>query len=92
MAPTMALLIWSQLRPTTSCKEAIRVAVGGMVAMIPQGLVLLLSVAFAVGVVRLGRRNVLVQELPRWRASPGSTSSASTRPARSPRAGSLSTR
>jgi cation-transporting ATPase E len=31
--------------------------------MIPEGLVLLTSVAFAAGVVRLGRRRVLVQEL-----------------------------
>jgi cation-transporting ATPase E/undecaprenyl-diphosphatase len=32
--------------------------------MVPEGLVLLTSIAFAVGVVRLGRRRVLVQELP----------------------------
>lgn len=64
MAPTMALLIWSQLKANDALKEAIRVAVGGMVAMIPQGLVLLTSVAFAVGVVRLGRLQVLTQELP----------------------------
>jgi cation-transporting ATPase E/undecaprenyl-diphosphatase len=32
--------------------------------MVPEGLVLLTSVAFAVGVVRLARRRVLVQELP----------------------------
>ncbi|NQV05348.1 HAD-IC family P-type ATPase [bacterium] len=64
MAPTMVLLVWSQLQANPSVKEAVRVSVGGMVAMIPQGLVLLTSVAFAVGVVRLGRRNVLVQELP----------------------------
>jgi magnesium-transporting ATPase (P-type) len=32
--------------------------------MIPEGLVLMTSVAFAVGVVRLGRRRCLVQELP----------------------------
>ncbi|HEX5630540.1 MAG TPA: HAD-IC family P-type ATPase [Acidimicrobiia bacterium] len=64
MLPTMAILIWSQLRANPELNEAIRVAVGGMVAMIPQGLVLLTSVAFAVGVVRLGRRNTLVQELP----------------------------
>ena len=63
MVPTMALLILSQLQANDVLKEAIRVAVGGMVAMVPQGLVLLTSVAFAVGVVRLGRANVLVQEL-----------------------------
>ena len=64
MAPTSALLIWSQLQANDQVKEAIRVAAAGMVAMIPQGLVLLTSVAFAVGIVRLGRRKVLVQELP----------------------------
>ena len=64
MAPTMVILVWSQLRANDEWGEAIRVAVGGMVAMIPQGLVLLTSIAFAVGVVRLGKRHVLVQELP----------------------------
>ena len=64
MVPTMALLIFSQLQANDELKEAIRVAVAGMVAMVPEGLVLLTSVAFAVGVVRLGRSNVLVQELP----------------------------
>src|SRR2546423_1389269 len=39
-------------------------AVAGIVTMIPEGLVLLTSVAFAVGVVRLGRRRCLVQQLP----------------------------
>ena len=38
--------------------------VGGLVTMVPEGLVLLTSIAFAVGVVRLGRRQLLVQELP----------------------------
>ena len=64
MIPTIALLIWSQVQANDDLSEAIRVAVAGMVAMIPQGLVLLTSVAFAVGVIRLGRRQVLVQELP----------------------------
>ncbi len=31
---------------------------------VPEGLVLMTSLAFAVGVVRLGRRQCLVQELP----------------------------
>ena len=64
MVPISALLIWSQLQANDEIKEAIRVAAAGMVAMIPQGLVLLTSVAFAVGIVRLGKRKVLVQELP----------------------------
>ncbi len=44
-------------------KEAVPGAVAAMVGMIPEGLILLTSVALAVGVVRLGRRKALVQEL-----------------------------
>ena len=38
--------------------------VAGLVAMVPQGLVLLTSIAFGVAAVTLARRHVLVQELP----------------------------
>ncbi|ASU84339.1 magnesium-transporting ATPase [Nocardiopsis gilva YIM 90087] len=44
--------------------EALRGMVAALVSMVPEGLVLLISIAFAVGVVRLGRRHCLVQELP----------------------------
>ena len=64
LIPTAALLLISQLRSNGSVRDALRVSVGGTVAMVPEGLVLLTSVAFAVGVVRLARRRVLVQELP----------------------------
>ncbi|MDH3470443.1 MAG: HAD-IC family P-type ATPase [Acidimicrobiia bacterium] len=64
IVPTVALLVWSQLEATNSVKEGLRGAIAGAVGMVPQGLVLLTSVAFAVGVVRLGRRQALVQELP----------------------------
>ena len=62
--PMIALLVWSQVRGGDEFLTALRGAVAGAVAMIPQGLVLLTSMALAVGVIRLGRRNVLVQELP----------------------------
>ncbi len=62
--PVIALLVWGQMRGDESFHEALRGAVAGAVGMIPQGLVLLTSLAFAVGVVRLGRRQVLVKELP----------------------------
>jgi cation-transporting ATPase E len=45
-------------------KDSVARAVGGIVPMVPEGLVLLTSVAFAIGVVRLGRKQCLVQELP----------------------------
>ena len=38
--------------------------VAALVPMVPEGLVLMTSIAFAVGVVRLGRRNALINELP----------------------------
>ena len=38
-------------------------SVAAMIGMIPEGLILLTSVAMAVGVVKLGRRKTLVQEL-----------------------------
>jgi cation-transporting P-type ATPase E len=63
LVPTAALLVTSQLR-SQGVEAAMRGAVAGTVHMIPEGLVLLVSVAFAVGVVRLGRQRVLVQELP----------------------------
>ena len=43
--------------------DAVPSSVAAMIGMIPEGLVLLTSVAMAVGVVKLGRRKALVQEL-----------------------------
>ena len=64
IVPTAALLFFSQLRARDSWRAAASGAVAGTVAMVPEGLVLLTSLAFAVAVVRLARRNVLVQQLP----------------------------
>ncbi|MGV9304004.1 HAD-IC family P-type ATPase [Nonomuraea sp. NPDC004354] len=62
--PIGALLIYSQVRNHEDFGSAITGAVAGIVTMIPEGLVLMTSIAFAVGVVRLGQRDALVQELP----------------------------
>ncbi|MFE2876626.1 HAD-IC family P-type ATPase [Streptomyces roseus] len=65
MIPTSIGLIISQLVvKDDNLKDAIARTVGGIVPMIPEGLVLLTSVAFAIGVIRLGRKQCLVQELP----------------------------
>ncbi|WP_295010930.1 HAD-IC family P-type ATPase [uncultured Microbacterium sp.] len=45
-------------------RSAVRGLVAALVPMVPEGLVLMTSVAMAVGVIRLGRRNCLVQDLP----------------------------
>ncbi|MBH5336383.1 cation-translocating P-type ATPase [Streptomyces pactum] len=65
MVPTAVGLIISQLVvEDDDWREAVRRMVGGIVPMVPEGLVLLTSVAFAIGVIRLGRQQCLVQELP----------------------------
>ncbi|OZF56691.1 magnesium-transporting ATPase [Rhodococcus sp. 14-2470-1a] len=65
MIPAGALIIYNQL---FSSGQSLGPALNGMVAalvpMVPEGLVLMTSIAFAVGVVRLGQRKCLVQELP----------------------------
>ncbi|MBF9130665.1 cation-translocating P-type ATPase [Plantactinospora sp. S1510] len=60
----LALIISQYLVNSDNLPEAVRRMVAGLVPMVPEGLVLLTSVAFAVGVIRLGRRRCLVQELP----------------------------
>ncbi|MEU4744303.1 HAD-IC family P-type ATPase, partial [Actinosynnema sp. NPDC023658] len=60
------LLLWSQLRSpdTDDWQEAMTGAVAALVGMVPEGLVLLTSLAFMVAAVTLARRQTLVQELP----------------------------
>ncbi|NEG95805.1 HAD-IC family P-type ATPase [Bifidobacterium sp. SMB2] len=72
VVPLCALLIWTQMNTvggwdaaiaTGSWRQAVVSAVAGVVGMIPEGLVLLTSLNFAVAAMRLARRNTLVQEL-----------------------------
>ena len=63
--PTGLLIIYTQLFTThVGWQESLLRMVGALVPMVPEGLVLMTSIAFAVGVIRLGRRQCLVQELP----------------------------
>jgi cation-transporting ATPase E len=64
--PTGTILFISQLvgAEHKSVRAALVSATGGVVAMVPEGLILLTSVAFAIGVVKLARHRTLVQELP----------------------------
>jgi len=61
--PVSGLLLWRQL-DNHSVDEALVGTVAGVVGMVPEGLVLLTSLAFGIATVTLARRNVLVQELP----------------------------
>jgi len=64
LIPASIFLFQGQLRADLPLNSAIVRTVAGIVGMIPQGLVLLTSLAFAVSVISLGHRNVLVNELP----------------------------
>lgn len=65
LLPTGLLIIYTQLFLTNvGWRESVLRMVGALVPMVPEGLVLMTSIAFAVGVIRLGRRKCLVQELP----------------------------
>jgi cation-transporting P-type ATPase E len=63
MAPlAVLLLITFQLRGT-DLVEAAQTATAGLVTLIPEGMVLLMSVTFAVAAVRLARKDTLVQQM-----------------------------
>lgn len=65
LVPAGLLIIYTQLFTTgADWRESVLRMVGALVPMVPEGLVLMTSIAFAVGVVRLGRRQCLVNELP----------------------------
>ena len=65
LIPAGLLTIYTQLFTTDAgWQQSVLRMVGALVPMVPEGLVLMTSIAFAVGVVRLGRRQCLVNELP----------------------------
>ncbi|WP_025348666.1 HAD-IC family P-type ATPase [Nocardia nova] len=65
LIPAGLVTIYNQLfNSDQSWQQALNGMVAALVPMVPEGLVLMTSIAFAVGVVRLGQRKCLVQELP----------------------------
>ena len=72
VVPLCVLLVWSQMHKvggfveawqTGAWRGAVVSAVAGVVGMIPEGLVLLTSLNFAVAAMRLARKQTLIQEL-----------------------------
>lgn len=55
---------WQHAIESGAWRDAATASVAAVIAMIPLGLVLMTSIAFAVGAVKLGSHKVLVQELP----------------------------
>lgn len=68
LVPIVVLTFYSQNRIAGGAggdwREALVLSVASVIGMIPQGLVLLTSMNFAIGSATLARRGVLVQELP----------------------------
>ena len=68
LVPVVVLTFWSQNRVAGAdggdWRNALVLSVASIIGMIPQGLVLLTSMNFALGSATLARRGVLVQELP----------------------------
>ena len=64
IVPLAVLLLVSQLHARGSVRDALTGTVAALVGVVPQGLVLLTSVAFGVAAITLARRSVLVQQLP----------------------------
>jgi cation-transporting ATPase E len=63
MVPLAVILLLSFKVRDTDLTEAAQTATSGLVTLIPEGLVLLMSVTFAVAAVRLARRDTLVQQI-----------------------------
>ncbi|MDX6633309.1 MAG: cation-transporting P-type ATPase, partial [Solirubrobacterales bacterium] len=63
MAPLGAVLIFALHARHTDLREAAQTATAGLITMIPEGLVLLMSVTLAVAAVRLAKQNTLVQQM-----------------------------
>ncbi len=56
----LVIALWKQDQPI---RHAVETAVAGIVTLVPEGLVLLVSLTFAAGAVRLSRRGALSQQL-----------------------------
>ena len=63
MIPLAVTLIFALGARATPLDEAAQTATAGLVTLVPEGLVLLMSVTFAVAAVRLARRDTLVQQI-----------------------------
>lgn len=63
LIPLAILLIGSLVIRKVDLTEAAQTATAGLITLIPEGMVLLMSVTFAVAAMKLARRNTLVQQM-----------------------------
>ena len=63
LAPVIAIVVYGQLQASPKWEDAIVSSVASVISLVPQGLVLIVSIAFAIAATRLAKRQVLLQEL-----------------------------
>ena len=63
LGPVIAIVVYGQLQATAGWEDAFVSSVASVISMVPQGLVLIVSIAFAIAATRLAKRQVLLQEL-----------------------------
>jgi len=64
MIPLGAVLALALWRKSPDLEEAVSTATAAMVTLIPEGLILLASITYAVTTIRMSRRGALAQQLP----------------------------
>jgi P-type E1-E2 ATPase len=64
MIPLGAVLALALWRRSPDLEEAVSTATAAMVTLIPEGLILLASITYAVSTIRMSRRGALAQQLP----------------------------
>lgn len=63
MLPLAAILGYSLWTRETATREAVTTSTAAVVSLVPEGLILLMSLTFAVGALRMARRGALAQRL-----------------------------
>ena len=63
LGPITILVVYAQLQATQNQTDALVRATASVISMVPQGLVLITSIAFGIAAVKLARQGVLLQEL-----------------------------
>ncbi len=63
MIPLGVLLAWSLYQQRVGTEEALQTAVAGAVTIVPEGLVLLTAITFAVAATAIARKGALIQQM-----------------------------
>lgn len=63
LAPLILIVVYGQLQASSNWEDAVVRSIASVISMVPQGLVLISSIAFAIAAIKLAKHKVLPQEL-----------------------------